>query len=82
MLMLRPMQLGAPMGSIIDDAIDYIKGQAKAGAESAIPDIQAQVKTAVQPYVIASLAIGLIGFTFGLASFIGMRSMRNAQRRT
>jgi hypothetical protein len=77
MLMLR----GAGVGSIIDDALDYIKGQAKQGAESAIPDIQAQVKATVQPYVIASLAIGLVGFTFGLAAFIGMRSMRSATRR-
>jgi hypothetical protein len=54
---------------IIGDALSYIQGKAQAGAESAIPTIQA----AIQPYIIASLVLGLGGFVMGLAAFLRTR---------
>ncbi len=55
-------------------AVDYIKAQAKAGAEQAIPDIKAQI----QPYVIAALIFSAGAFAFGLAAFRTVRGKKAA----
>jgi hypothetical protein len=49
------------------------------GVTDAADYIQGKVKDVVAPYVIASLMLGLAGFTFGLAAFIGMKSMKKAR---
>lgn len=61
---------------IVDSAVGYIRDQATTGAEAAIPD----VKAAIQPYIIASLAMGVLGMVFGLAAFIGVKNLKAARR--
>lgn len=62
-------------GSVIDSIpgvstlVDYIQGKAKAGAEQAIPDIQAQVKTVVLPYIAIALILGLGGLALGAKAY-------------
>lgn len=62
-------------GDVIDSIpgvstlVEYIQGKAKAGAEQAIPDIQAQVKTVVLPYIAIALVLGLGGLAIGLKSY-------------
>lgn len=56
---------------IIGDALNYIQGKAQAGAESAIPTIQA----AIQPYIVASLLFGIGGFVMGMAAFLSVRRL-------
>lgn len=62
-------------GEVIDSIpgvstlIDYIQGKAKAGAEQAIPDIQAQVKETVLPYIAIALILGVGGLAIGLKSY-------------
>lgn len=58
---------------VVDSALSFIKGEAQSGAEAAIPEIQAQVQTVVQPYVIASLLFGVAGFVLGLTAFLRTR---------
>lgn len=59
---------------LVDNALSAVTGSVTAGAEAATPQIQA----AVQPYVVTSLLLGLLTFAFGLAAFIGVRSMKKA----
>jgi hypothetical protein len=63
---------------LLGGALDYVKGKAKAGAEEAIPDIQSQVKTTVEPYVVGALLLGAVGATFGLASYMRTRRAKRA----
>lgn len=53
----------------ISTVTDYISSKAKAGAESAIPDIQAQVKTVVLPYIAIALILGLGGLALGAKAY-------------
>ncbi len=53
----------------VSTAVDYIQGKAKAGAEQAIPDIQAQVKNTVMPYLLIALALGLGGLALGYKAY-------------
>lgn len=50
-------------------AVSFIQDKAKQGAESAIPDIQAQVAATVKPYVYAALLLGFGGLLFGIAAY-------------
>lgn len=75
MMLMSLRGLGDTGVPIVDSAVDYIKGQATAGAQAAIPD----VKAAIQPYVIASLAMGVLGMVFGLAAFIGVSNLKKAR---
>lgn len=59
---------------LVGEAVGFIQGKAQAGAESAIPDI----KAAIQPYVIASLLLGLGGFVMGLAAYLSVQKLRKA----
>ena len=61
---------------LLDDITNYIQGKATAGAEAAIPQIQQQVKDTVQPYVLASLMLGMLGVMFGLTSFIAVKRLK------
>jgi hypothetical protein len=47
----------------------YIENKAKTGAQAAIPDIQAQVQTAVLPYVLIALVLGAGGLALGLKAY-------------
>jgi hypothetical protein len=62
----------------LDDVTNYIQGKATAGAEAAIPEIQQQVKATVQPYVLASLALGLLGVMFGLTAFVSVKRLKRS----
>ena len=64
---------------VFTSLIDYVQGKAKAGAEQAIPDIQAQVSSTVKPYVVTSLILGLLGAAFGLGAFLRVRRMENSK---
>lgn len=54
---------------ILSDPINYVKGQAQEGATAAIPQIQSQVKTTVEPYVVVAILVGLTGLIFGAAAW-------------
>ncbi len=54
---------------ILNDPINYVKGQAAEGAVAAIPEIQSQVKTTVEPYVVVAILVGLTGLIFGAAAW-------------
>lgn len=79
MIMGFSSHLGHPLGDtgvpIVDSAVDYIKGQATTGAEAAIPTI----KTAIQPYIVAALLLGLLGAMFGMAAFISTKRKQKAR---
>lgn len=60
----------------VSTVTDYIEGKAKAGAEQAIPDIQAQVKTVVLPYIAIALILGLGGLA------LGAKAYANANKKT
>lgn len=62
----------------ISTAVDYIKGQAKAGAEQAIPDIQSQVKSVVLPYILIALVLGVGGLAFGLKAYYKSKKPKQA----
>lgn len=53
----------------VDQLIDYIKGQAQAGAEGAIPEIQQQVRATVTPYIIGLGLVASVALLFSLAAF-------------
>lgn len=69
--------VGDYMASGLPKIEAYIKEQAKAGAEQAIPDITAQVhdeaKATIKPYVIGALALGGFGAFFGLAALVKIK---------
>ena len=70
---------GAGMGDAITDlftgAGQYVTNAAETGAQAAIPQIQQQVQQTVEPYVLASLALGLIGVAFGMAGFLKAKKL-------
>lgn len=52
----------------------YLRNEAKAGAESAIPTIKAEVTKTATPFVVGALVLGLGGFLFGLGALRVARS--------
>lgn len=64
---------GESVNQKLADFEAYIRAAAKAGAEEAIPDIQAKVEATVQPYVLVALLLGGGGFLFGLSAHLAMR---------
>lgn len=52
----------------------YLRSEARAGAEAAIPTIQTEVKKTVTPYIAGALVLGLGGFLFGLGALRIARS--------
>jgi len=75
----RLLQL-IPGGSTVDQKLRdfeaYIRAQAKAGAEEAIPTIKDEVKKTVEPFVFASLMLGIGGLLLGAAAFLATRDQR------
>lgn len=67
---------GASVNQKLADFEDYIRSAAKAGALEAIPEIQAQVKKTVEPYVYVSIAIGVLGL------LVGIKAVRIANARS
>lgn len=69
--------VGDKLASGLPTVSNYVREQAKAGAESAIPDIKTQLKqqasAEVKPYIIGSLALGAIGTLFGVAALIKLK---------
>lgn len=65
----------------VDAALTYVQDKAKAGAEGAIPDIQAQVKTAILPYIATLGIVAGLGLLFGLSAYVKINKM-NAPRST
>jgi hypothetical protein len=69
--------VGDYMASGLPKIEAYIKGEAKAGAEEAIPDITQKVhdeaEATIRPYVIGALALGGIGAFFGIAALIKIK---------
>lgn len=53
---------------------NYVRSEAKAGAEQAIPTIQIEVKKTVTPYLVGAFALGLGGLLFGLGAMRVARS--------
>lgn len=70
---IRGTGLGDDLTSILNSAGQYVTNAAETGAQAAIPQIQQQVQTTVEPYVLASLALGLLGVMFGLSGFLAVR---------
>lgn len=52
----------------VDEIINYVRNQAQSGAEGAIPEIQAQVKMTIQPYIITIGLMAGLGLLLGLAA--------------
>lgn len=48
---------------------NYIRSEARAGAESAIPEIRDEVTKTAKPFVIGAVVLGLGGFLFGLGAW-------------
>ena len=69
--------VGPRIAAAVPTIETYIQGQAKTGAEQAIPDIRAEVaKTAhaaVRPYVLAAIGLGAIGALFGTAALVKLK---------
>lgn len=65
---------GASINQKLADFEQYIRSAAKAGALEAIPEIQAQVKKTVEPYVYISLALGALGFLMGVKALRASRA--------
>ena len=67
---------------LIDDLETYIEGRARAGAESAIPEIRAQVRdeaqSAVRPWVIGALALSTVAM--GIGGYALWRGQRRGRR--
>lgn len=68
--------VGPEIVSGMDKLEAYIKEAAKAGAEDAIPDIQAQVKTTVKPYILAVGGLAMVGTLFGVAALVKIKRGR------
>jgi hypothetical protein len=54
---------------VVDSVVSYVEGKAKAGAESAIPDIQNQVKAAIQPYIVGIGLISIVALLFSMKAY-------------
>ena len=67
---------------LITDLEQYIEGRARAGAESAIPEIRAEVRdeaqSAVRPWVIGALALSTVAM--GLGGYALWRGQRRRRR--
>lgn len=66
---------GASVNQKLADFENYIRAAAHAGALDAVPQIKAEVKATVEPYVMAALALGA-------GSFLLFASMWLKQRRS
>lgn len=73
----RLLQL-IPGGSTVDQKLRdfelYIRNAAREGALEAVPQIQAEVKKTVEPYVYVSFGIGLLGLLVGLRALRAVRA--------
>lgn len=56
---------GASVNQKLADFEAYIRAQAKAGAEQAIPTI----KASIEPYILGAFAVGGLGLLFGFIAF-------------
>lgn len=69
--------VGDKLASGLPTISSYVREQAKAGAEAAIPDIKTQVKdqarNEVKPYIIGALALGAIGTFFSIAALVKLK---------
>ncbi len=65
---------GASVNQKLADFEDYIRNAAKQGALEAVPQIQAEVKKTVEPYVYAAIGAGLLGFLMGFKAYRAVRA--------
>lgn len=70
---------GKSINQKLADFEAYIRSAAKAGALEAVPQIQAEVRKTVEPYVIAALALGVGGLLIGLSTRAQMRQLPGAR---
>jgi hypothetical protein len=67
---------GSAIAAQLDTVVETIKAKAKEGALEAVPKIKAEVKSTVEPYVMASLLMGAGGLLLGFAAYRSNRSGR------
>jgi hypothetical protein len=60
----------AKAAQMVDSASAYVRGEAKAGAEAAIPEIETKVRDTVKPYVIAAVIAGGLGALVGVIAIV------------
>ena len=66
---------GASVNTKLADFEAYIRNAAKAGALEAVPEIQAEVKKTVEPYVYVAFGVA------GLALLLSIKALRATQSR-
>lgn len=67
------------LGDVTDSTVQAFQDVTAPYVSALTDQVKPQLTAAVQPYVIASLLLGLFGFGFGLAAFLGVRNMRKAR---
>lgn len=65
---------GSSVNQKLHDFEMYIRNAAREGALEAVPQIKIEVKKTVEPYVYASLGIGLLGLLVGLRALRAVRA--------
>jgi hypothetical protein len=56
--------------TVAAEAESFIRSKAEAGAKQAIPQIRAEVRATVKPYVITSIVVASAGFLAGLTALV------------
>lgn len=67
---------GSAIAQQLDSVLEVVKAKAKEGAMEAVPKIKAEVKSTVEPYVLASLLMGAGGIILGYAAYRNTRGGR------